>query len=159
MSLRSPLARARGLGAAHNGTHHWWVQRLTSIALAPLMLWLAFSFVSLATADHAAATAWLRSPINAILMLALIATLFHHMQLGLQVVIEDYVHSHTGKFMTLIAVKYGTALLAIASTAMLWWQRARSRTHLRDLEAHLLDDIGMSPEQRDREVHKPFWVR
>ena len=115
MSLRSPLARARGLGAAHNGTHHWWAQRLTSIALAPLFLWLAYSFVSMATADHATASAWLRSPINSILMLALIGTLFHHMQLGLQVVIEDYVHSHSGKFVTLIAVKYGVALLAIAA--------------------------------------------
>lgn len=52
-----------------------------------------------------------------------------------------------------------TALLAIASTTMLWQRRARSRIHLRDLEAHLLDDIGISPERRDREVHKPFWVR
>lgn len=115
MSLRSPLARARGLGAAHNGTHHWWVQRLTSIALAPLILWLAFSFVSLATADHATASAWLRGPVNAILMLALIGTLFHHTQLGLQVVIEDYVHGHGRKFVTLIAVKFGAALLAIAA--------------------------------------------
>lgn len=115
MSLRSPLARARGLGAAHNGTHHWWAQRLTSIALAPLFLWLAYSFVSMATADHATASAWLRSPINAILMLALIGTLFHHMQLGLQVVIEDYIHSNFLKIMALIAVKYGVALLAIAA--------------------------------------------
>jgi succinate dehydrogenase / fumarate reductase membrane anchor subunit len=115
MNLRSPLARARGLGAAHNGTHHWWVQRLTSIALAPLMLWIAYSFISLATADHATASAWLRSPINAILMLALIATLFHHMQLGLQVVIEDYVHSPASKFVTLITMKFGTILLAIGA--------------------------------------------
>ena len=115
MSLRSPLARARGLGAAHNGTHHWWIQRLTSIALLPLLLWFAISFASLAAADHAAASAWLRGPINAILMLALIAALFHHMQLGLQVVIEDYVHGHALKFVALIAIKYGTALLAIAA--------------------------------------------
>jgi len=115
MSLRSPLARARGLGAAHNGTHHWWIQRLTSIALLPLLLWFAVSFASLAAADHATASAWLRGPINAILMLALIASLFHHMQLGLQVVIEDYVHGHALKFVALIAIKYGTALLAIAA--------------------------------------------
>jgi len=115
MNLRSPLARARGLGAAHNGTNHWWVQRLTSIALAPLMLWIAYSFISLATADHATASAWLRSPINAILMLALIVTLFHHMQLGLQVVIEDYVHSPGRKFLTLITMKFGTILLAIGA--------------------------------------------
>ncbi len=115
MNLRSPLARARGLGAAHSGTHHWWIQRLTSIALVPLVLWLAFSFVSLATADHAAATAWLRAPVNAVLMLALIGILFQHMQLGLQVVIEDYVHGHGSKLAALVAVKYGTALLAIAA--------------------------------------------
>lgn len=115
MNLRSPLARARGLGAAHSGTHHWWVQRLTSIALVPLVLWLAFSFVSLATADHATATAWLRAPVNAVLMLALIGILFQHMQLGLQVVIEDYVHGHGSKLVALVAVKYGTALLAIAA--------------------------------------------
>jgi succinate dehydrogenase / fumarate reductase membrane anchor subunit len=113
MDIRSPLARARGLGAAHNGTHHWWVQRLTSIALTPLMLWLAYSFVSLATADHATATEWLRHPINAILMLALVATLFHHMQLGLQVVIEDYVHSAVRKFIVLIVMKFTSILLAI----------------------------------------------
>lgn len=115
MSLRSPLARARGLGAAHNGTHHWWVQRLTSIALLPLLLWFAVSFASLAAADHATAAAWLRAPINAILMLGLIMALFHHMQLGLQVVIEDYIHGHGRKFMALIAIKFGTALLAIAA--------------------------------------------
>lgn len=115
MSLRSPLARARGLGAARNGTHHWWVQRLTAIALLPLLLWFAVSLASLATADHAAASAWLGRPINAILMLALIIALFHHVQLGLQVVIEDYIHGHARKFMVLIAVKYGTVLLAIAA--------------------------------------------
>lgn len=113
MDIRSPLARARGLGAAHNGTHHWWIQRLTSIALTPLMLWLAYSFVSLATADHAAATEWLRHPINAILMLALVATLFHHMQLGLQVVVEDYIHSGFRKFIVLIVMKFTSILLAI----------------------------------------------
>ena len=115
MSLRSPLARARGLGAAHNGTHHWWAQRLTAIALLPLLLWFAVSVTSLAAADHAAAAAWLRAPVNAILMLALIAALFHHMQLGLQVVIEDYVHRAARKFVALIAVKYGSGLLAIAA--------------------------------------------
>lgn len=115
MSLRSPLARARGLGAAHNGTHHWWAQRLTAIALLPLLLWFAVSVTSLAAADHATAAAWLRAPVNAILMLALIAALFHHMQLGLQVVIEDYVHGAAGKFVALIAVKYGSVLLAIAA--------------------------------------------
>jgi succinate dehydrogenase / fumarate reductase membrane anchor subunit len=115
MSLRSPLARARGLGAAHNGTHHWWSQRLTAIALLPLLLWFAVSMTSLATAGYAAVTMWLRAPVNAILMLALIAALFHHMQLGLQVVVEDYVHGHARKFLLLLIIKYGAALLAIST--------------------------------------------
>jgi len=115
MSLRSPLARARGLGAAHNGTHHWWSQRLTAIALLPLLLWFAVSMTSLATAGYAAVTMWLRAPVNAILMLALIAALFHHMQLGLQVVVEDYVHGHARKFILLLIIKYGAALLAISA--------------------------------------------
>lgn len=115
MSLRSPLARARGLGAAHNGTHHWWAERLTAIALLPLLLWFAVAVASLAAADHATASAWLRAPVNAILMLALIAALFHHMQLGLQVVIEDYISGHGRKIVVLIAMKYGTALLALAA--------------------------------------------
>jgi succinate dehydrogenase / fumarate reductase membrane anchor subunit len=115
MSLRTPLARARGLGAAHNGTHHWWAQRLTAIALLALVLWFAVSVTALATATYAEAAAWLGRPYNAILMLALIGVLFHHMQLGLQVVIEDYVHGHGWKFAGLIAVKFGSALLAIAA--------------------------------------------
>lgn len=115
MSLRSPLARARGLGAAHNGTHHWWLHRVTSIALLPLALWFAVSVASLAAADYATVTAWLRVPHNAILMLALIGTMFHHMQFGMQVVIEDYIHGHGRNFLALIALRFGTALLAIAA--------------------------------------------
>lgn len=115
MSLKTPLARARGLGAAHGGTHHWWVQRLTAIALLPLLPWFAISLASLATADHATAATWLARPLNAILTLALLASLFHHMHLGLQVVIEDYIHGHGRKLAALLAVKYATALLAIAA--------------------------------------------
>lgn len=115
MSLRSPLARARGLGAAHNGTHHWWAQRLTSIALLPLVLWFAVAVAVLASADYGQVVAWMAAPVNTILMLALIGALFYHMQLGLQVVIEDYVHGKLSKFATLIAVRFGSALLAIAA--------------------------------------------
>lgn len=115
MTLRTPLARARGLGAAHNGTHHWWVQRLTAVALVPLLLWFVISMTSLASAEYETVAGWLAAPFNAIMMLALIVALFHHLQLGLQVVIEDYVHGHGRKFLALIAVKFGSALLAIAA--------------------------------------------
>jgi succinate dehydrogenase / fumarate reductase membrane anchor subunit len=79
------------------------------------LLWFAVSMTSLATAGYAAVTMWLRAPVNAILMLALIAALFHHMQLGLQVVVEDYVHGHARKFLLLLIIKYGAALLAIST--------------------------------------------
>ena len=115
MSFRSPLARARGLGAAHGGTHHWWAERLTSLALAPLVVWFAFSLAALTGADHAAVVGWFRSPVNAVLTLLLIAALFHHMQLGLQVVIEDYVQSRAARFFGIVAVKIVSALLGVAA--------------------------------------------
>lgn len=115
MSLRTPLARARGLGAAHGGTHHWWMQRLTSVALVPLVSWFAVAMVALAGANHATAAAWLARPFNAVLTLILIVALFHHMQLGLQVVVEDYVHGRGRKFATLIVVKFIAVMLAVGA--------------------------------------------
>ena len=90
--LRTPIARARGLGSAKEGTRHWWMQRLTAIALVPLTVWLVASFVAIGAADHARTVLWIRSPAVGIALLLTIAALFHHAQLGMQVVIEDYVH-------------------------------------------------------------------
>ncbi len=104
-SLRSPLGRARGLGSAKDGTHHWWAQRVTAIAMIPLMLWFVASIVSLAGAPLPAVQAWIASPIPAVLLLSLIVAVFHHAQLGLQVVIEDYVHAEGVKLVALLAVK------------------------------------------------------
>lgn len=115
MSVRTPLARARGLGAAHGGTHHWWVQRATSIVMVPLVLWFSFSLAMLGPADHATASAWLAHPVNAVLALVLIAAMFHHMQLGLQVVIEDYVHSRWQKFAALILAKFATLVFGVGA--------------------------------------------
>ena len=92
-SLRSPLGRAIGLGSAKHGADHWWAQRVSAVALILLGLWFAASLIAHAGADHGAVVAWLRNPITAILMLLLVATTFYHAALGLQVVIEDYVHS------------------------------------------------------------------
>lgn len=115
MSLRSPLGRVRGLGSAKSGTEHFWAQRVTAVALVPLTLWFVYSVMSLVGADYAMAVAWLASPVNAVLMLVLIAATFHHMQLGLQVVIEDYVHTEGVKIASLVLMKGASLLLAVAA--------------------------------------------
>ena len=105
MSLRTPLARVRHLGSAKDGTGHWWAQRLTALALIPLTIWFVASLVSLAGADHAAMAAWMGNPVSAGLMILLVIATFYHAALGLQVVIEDYVHGEGAKMAALIAVK------------------------------------------------------
>jgi len=87
---RTPLARVRGLGAAKDGVHHWWVQRLTAIALIPLVVWFAISLVMLSGADYAVVRAWIGAPLVMVLLILTIAIGLHHGQLGLQVVWEDY---------------------------------------------------------------------
>ncbi|MEQ8442483.1 MAG: succinate dehydrogenase, hydrophobic membrane anchor protein [Alphaproteobacteria bacterium] len=115
MSLKSPLGKVRGLGSAKEGTHHWWAQRVTAIALLPLTLWFVFALAGNAGADHAAMTQWLAHPFNAVAMLLLVAATFHHLQLGVQVVIEDYVHDEGKKIAAMLLLKLGTAVLAVAS--------------------------------------------
>ncbi len=105
MTMINPLARVRGLGSAKEGTHHWIAQRMTAVALVPLTLWFVISLISLVGADLAAVKAWLGSPFNAVLMILTLIAGFHHAQLGLQVVIEDYVHGHFCKIAALWVVK------------------------------------------------------
>ncbi|MEM1400335.1 MAG: succinate dehydrogenase, hydrophobic membrane anchor protein [Pseudomonadota bacterium] len=93
MSLRSPLAAVRGLGSAKEGVHHWWAQRLTALALVPLALWFVISLIGVAGEGHDAVLNWVGSPIVAVLLIALIVAVFHHAQLGMQVIYEDYIHS------------------------------------------------------------------
>lgn len=111
--LRSSLGRVRGLGAAKEGVGHWWAQRLTAVALVPLTLWFVASLIGLIGADHAAFVAWVRQPLDAILMVLLLAAGFHHLQLGLQVVIEDYVHHEAARIASIIAVKFAAVLLGL----------------------------------------------
>jgi succinate dehydrogenase / fumarate reductase membrane anchor subunit len=115
MRFRTPLYNVRGLGSAKEGTHHWWMQRVTALALVPLMLWLAFSVASIGGLGYAQAVAWVRSPVNSVLLLGCIIAVFYHGLLGLQVVIEDYVHHEGGKLASLVALKFLTLLLGIAS--------------------------------------------
>ena len=87
---RSPLSRARGLGSAKDGLHHWWIQRLTAIALIPLVVWFLISLVMLSGADYAVVRAWIGSPLVMVLLILTIGIGLHHGQLGMQVVWEDY---------------------------------------------------------------------
>ena len=112
--MRSALGRVRHLGSAKEGVQHWWAQRVTALALVPLILWFVASIAYLAGADHAGFIGWVARPSNALLMIFLLAAGFHHAQLGLQVVIEDYVHSEGYKLALLIIVKFAALLLALA---------------------------------------------
>ena len=112
MNFRTPLARVRGLGSAKSGTHHWWMQRLTAIALVPLCLWFVASLIVVVSADHATVIHWLQAPLVAILSCALIVAIFYHAQLGVQVVVEDYVHAEWLKLATIVAIKLLSLLLA-----------------------------------------------
>lgn len=114
MSMRSTLGRVRGLGSAKEGPDHWWAQKMTSIALVPLCLWFVINAVALAGADHATFAAWLGEFYNGLLMILLVIALFHHAQLGVQVVIEDYVHNETAKISGLVVVKLLAFLCAVA---------------------------------------------
>ena len=114
-SRRSTLSRVRHLGSAHDGTHHFWVQRLTAVALIPLTVWFVVSVIMLAGASHEEVAAWLARPVPAILMVLLVVATFHHAQLGLQVVIEDYVHQPALRLASLILVKLGAAALGFAA--------------------------------------------
>ena len=113
--LQSPLGRVRGAGSAKSGVHHWWGQRVTSIALLPLTIWFIASLATSAGMTHAEATAWIGHPFNAVLLLALIGLTFHHIAAGLQVVIEDYVKADGTKIASLLAVKFACALLALVA--------------------------------------------
>ncbi len=113
--LRSALGRVRGLGSAKSGVHHWWVQRMTAVALVPLCLWFIFAVLALAGEPLAVVQAWIGRPVNTVLLLCLIGAMFHHLQLGMQVVIEDYVHEDGARLVGLLAMRAGVALLALTA--------------------------------------------
>ncbi len=89
---RTDLSRARGLGSAKHGVGHWITERVTSVALVPLVIWAVYSGLVLAAADYAGAVAWLASPVNAVLTVLLIVIGFLHMHAGMRVIVEDYIH-------------------------------------------------------------------
>jgi len=101
--MRTPLKRVKGWGSAKSGTHHFWVQRLTALALIPLSLWFCFGMASLPGMDYASFQAWMQSPCSAIMMILTLAAVFYHYALGLQVIIEDYVSDHAVRTVAIIA--------------------------------------------------------
>lgn len=114
MSMRSPMRNARGLGAAGDGVHHWIVQRISGVALIPLSLWFIFNAICLVKLSHAEVATWIGNPINTTLLVLLIASVFYHSQIGLQVVIEDYVPAKGPKVVMLLATQFINAFLAVA---------------------------------------------
>ncbi len=104
-SIRSPLARALGMGSAHTGSHHWWAQRMTALALIPLSTWLAVSVALLSAQPYNMVRVWVSSPITAVLLLLSVSNLFYHAWLGLQVVVEDYISKKGTRLAILITIQ------------------------------------------------------
>nr|VFJ89375.1 MAG: succinate dehydrogenase / fumarate reductase membrane anchor subunit [Candidatus Kentron sp. H]VFJ91152.1 MAG: succinate dehydrogenase / fumarate reductase membrane anchor subunit [Candidatus Kentron sp. H]VFJ97483.1 MAG: succinate dehydrogenase / fumarate reductase membrane anchor subunit [Candidatus Kentron sp. H] len=115
MSLRTPLAQVRGLGSAGQGAHHWWMQRITAMTLIPLFVWFVGAMVATSTASHAEAVEFIRSPIAAGALLVLVAAIFYHAALGLQVVIEDYVSRERTQMGAIVVMRFVMILLAAIS--------------------------------------------
>jgi succinate dehydrogenase / fumarate reductase membrane anchor subunit len=114
-AFKNPMARARGLGSAQAGLHHWVMQRVTSIAAIPLTLWIIWSMLNLADTDYAAFQGWIAQAHNAILLGLFVLVTFYHASLGLQVVIEDYVHTEWIKLVSLLAIHLGVFALGAAA--------------------------------------------
>lgn len=115
MSFKSPLGRVRHLGSAKDGTHHWWMQRVTALALVPLGVWFAASLVAGVSSDYESAHAWIANPFVGGLLLILVVATFYHAALGLQVVIEDYIHNEGVKIASLLIMKAGCLVLGLAA--------------------------------------------
>lgn len=115
MSLRSPLGKVLGLGTAKDGTSHWWGQRVSAVALLILGLWFAWMLATTPDFSHAVVVAEIGRPINSILLLLLSVTLAYHSYLGVQVVIEDYVHAPGIKVVALLLSRFAHVLLAVAA--------------------------------------------
>jgi succinate dehydrogenase / fumarate reductase membrane anchor subunit len=118
MGRGTSLGRVRGLGSAKSGTHHWWLQRVTAATNLVLMIWFVVSLARLPVLDHQAVVLWLKSPLTAVPLLLLVLSVFWHLRLGLQVVIEDYVHEEGAKIASLLLINayaIGAATLCVFS--------------------------------------------
>lgn len=118
--MRSQLGRVRGLGAAGAGVEHWWGERITAVALVPLTIWFIWSVLALLGADQPTVVHWIGRPWNTALMLALILMTFQHLQMGMQVVYEDYIDTKWLQNLAILATKGAALLLGLlAAVAVL----------------------------------------
>lgn len=118
MRFETPFKKAHGLGRVKTGVHHWTIQRLTAIALIPQTLWVVFAVATLVGKDYATVTAWFAEPLTAVMLSLFIFFTTYHASLGLQVVIEDYIHSIPRRLAALIAVKFVLILLGTLSLVL-----------------------------------------
>ncbi len=116
MSLRTPMGRVLGLGTAKDGVSHWWAQRLSAAALVPLTVWFLVSLLRVGAADFESVHSWLAQPWHAVGALLLVLVLCLHSRLGLQVIVEDYVHQAATKLITLVLIDFAHALAAAAGS-------------------------------------------
>jgi succinate dehydrogenase / fumarate reductase membrane anchor subunit len=120
MSLRSPIGRVLGLGAAKEGVEHWWMQRVTAVGLVLLGVWFLVSLLRFDDLSYALVTAWLEKPTNAVLMILLVATAAYHSKLGVQVVVEDYIANKGVKIAVMVLLNFvHVALAALGIFAVL----------------------------------------
>jgi succinate dehydrogenase / fumarate reductase membrane anchor subunit len=112
--MRTPLKIVKGLGTAHNGTHHWWLQRLTAVAMLPLFAW--FVIIVLQSSGSIGFNDFFQSPLKSILLALLLNIILFHSALGLRVVIEDYVHGEKAKIISLTIINFFTIITAITAT-------------------------------------------
>lgn len=120
MGNGTPVGRVRGLGSAKAGAHHWIVQRFTAVGNILLVLWLVFSLLQLPGLDYTSVTQWLAQPLVAVPMMLMLVSIFWHLKLGLQVLIEDYIHEDGLKFAMLLLLNFyavGGAAMGIFSIA------------------------------------------
>ncbi|MGK2284944.1 succinate dehydrogenase, hydrophobic membrane anchor protein [Pedomonas sp. V897] len=112
--MRTELGKVRGLGAAKSGSARWWMERVTSVALIPLSVWLLASLVSGVASSHAVLTEWIANPLVAVLLILFVAVAFYHAAMGLKVVVEDYVHEHGNKIASLLIIDFLAIVGALA---------------------------------------------
>jgi succinate dehydrogenase / fumarate reductase, membrane anchor subunit len=115
MSIKTPLGRVLGHGSAKQGVNHWWIERLTGLALLPLTVWFLWSLLSLPSYGHADVVHWIAGPWTAVLLMLFVLAVTWHSQLGVQVVIEDYVHGPAIKFASTVLCNFAHVVVAAAS--------------------------------------------
>ncbi len=115
MNYRNPLANARGLGSAGRGFSRWWMQRLTAVALVPLMVWFVWSLAVVSGTGYQNVIHWIQTPWVAVLLIVFLVDVFYHAQAGLREVVEDYVRNDLVKIMTVVLIQFVSAIIGAAA--------------------------------------------